>query len=680
MKAILKIWICGATLIAALAGVLVLTGCGGINAASQVSPRDLFMAQNLQPQALTSQSIRSISAPVDANELWIVSRNPEIEQAADNIPGSGSLMAEVAGQEVPMPLAHTDVKASINAYISTVEVTQQFNNPYTQKIEAVYVFPLPHNAAVNEFVMTIGKRCIRGIIRERKEAEQIYAEAKRQGYVATLLTEERPNIFTQSIANIEPGNEIDVNIKYFSTLDYADGWYEFVFPMVVGPRFNPPGMTNAVDVNYSKPGERNGQDISLRVDVNAGVPIEQFECKSHAITKTVSSPDHLVVRLNPEDAIPNKDFVLRYRVSGDSIKSSLLTHYDEGGNYFTLMLLPPEELGNLPRQPLELVFVLDCSGSMSGRPIEQAKAAIERGLGLLRPGDSFQLINFSATTSQLGPEPIEATSENVQRGLNYLHSLNAEGGTMMMDGVKAALDFPHDPERQRFVCFLTDGYVGNETEILGEIHKRLGDSRIFSFGIGTSVNRYLLDHMAKAGRGAVAYLGPNDSAAQIMEDFFQRISHPALTNIKVDWATMQASEVFPTQIPDLFPGRPVILTGRFTGSGATTIRVTGNRANSPVQLDIPTNPDKHSLSDKSVPSVWARMKISELADRSTYELDPQLPYEIKQVALDYRLTSPFTAFLAVDASEVTEGSEYKTVPVAVPVPEGVNHDTTVHEK
>lgn len=629
---------------------------------------------------LSSESMRPISAPSDADELWIVSRNPEIEQAADNTPGTGSLMAELPGQEVPMPVAHTDVKASVNGYISTVEVTQQFNNPHTQKIEAIYVFPLPHNAAVNEFIMTIGKRRIRGIIRERKDAEQIYEEAKRQGYVATLLTEERPNIFTQSIANIEPGNDIDVNIKYFSTLDYVDGWFEFVFPMVVGPRFNPPEMTNAVDVNYSKPGERNGQDISLRVDVNAGVPIEQFECKSHAITKTVSSPDHLVVRLNPEDAIPNKDFVLRYRVSGDSIKSSLLTHYDEGGNYFTLMLLPPEELGNLPRQPLELVFVLDCSGSMSGRPIEQAKAAIERGLGLLRPGDSFQLINFSASTSQLGPEPIEATPENVQHGLNYLHSLNAEGGTMMMDGIKAALDFPHDPERQRFVCFLTDGYVGNETEILGEIHKRLGASRIFSFGIGTSVNRYLLDHMAKAGRGAVAYLGPNDSAAQIMEDFFQRISHPALTNIKVDWATMQASEVFPTQIPDLFPGRPVILTGRFTGSGATTIRVTGNRANSPVQLDIPTNPEEHSLSDKSVPSVWARMKISELADRSTYELDPQLPYEIKQVALDYRLTSPFTAFLAVDASEVTEGSEYKTVPVAVPVPEGVNPDTTVHEK
>lgn len=669
-----NVWIFSVISAGALAGGLFLSGC-------RTTPSGIIGLPSVEEFApFSSQSPRSISVSIDTDELWIVSRNPEIEQAADNIPGSGSLMAEVAGQEIPMPLTHTDVKASINGYISTVDVTQQFNNPYTQKIEAVYVFPLPHNAAVNEFIATIGKRHIRGIIRERKEAEQIYEEAKRQGYVATLLTEERPNIFTQSVANIEPGNEIDVNIKYFSTLDYVDGWYEFVFPMVVGPRFNPPGMTNAVDVSYSKPGERNGHDISLRVDVNAGVPIEQFECKTHAVTKTVSSPDHLVVLLNPEDAIPNKDFVLRYRVASDRVESSLFTHHDERGGYFTWMLLPPEELGNLPRQPLELVFVLDCSGSMSGHPIEQAKAALERGLSLLRPGDSFQLINFSATTSQLGPAPIEATPENVQRGLNYLHSLNAEGGTMMMDGIKAALDFPHDPERQRFVCFLTDGYVGNETEILGEIHKRLGDSRIFSFGIGASINRYLLDHLAKAGRGAVAYLGPNDSAAEIMQNFFQRISHPVLTDIKVDWGAMQASEVFPAQIPDLFPGRPVILTGRFSGSGTTNIRVTGSRANTPVQLDIPTNPDEHSVSDKSLPSIWARTKIAELTDRSTYESDPELPYKIKQVALDYGLTSPFTAFLAVDASEVTDGTEYKTVPVAVPVPEGVNHDTTVREK
>jgi Ca-activated chloride channel homolog len=633
--------------------------------------------------------------PPASEELWVIARGGgDAIAPSDEAPGSGALMAKIEDKEVPMPLKHTDVRATVSGYIGAVEVTQQFLNPYSSKIEAVYIFPLPHNAAVNEFIMTIGERRIRGIIRERQQAEQIYQEAKRQGYVASLLTEERPNVFTQSVANIEPGKEIDVNINYFHTLDYVDGWYEFVFPMVVGPRFNPPGLTNGIgavsrgqsgvsgqitEVHYLRPGERTGHDISLKVDVDAGVPIEEFECKTHQVTSEAASADHLTVALDPADSLPNKDFVLRYRVAGQRIKSSLLTHRDERGGYFTLMLYPPEELGTLKRQPLELVFVLDCSGSMSGRPIEQAKAAVSRGLQLLKPGDSFQLISFSITASRLGHRPLEATPENVQRGLQYLGSLQGEGGTMMIEGIKAALDYPHDPQRLRFVCFLTDGYIGNETQILGEIHKRLGASRIFSFGIGSAVNRYLIDHMAKAGHGAVAYLGLKDSAAQIMQDFFDRISHPALTDLQIDWGGLHVSEVFPRAVPDLFVGRPVILTGRFTGSANTTIHVNGKVADQPVQVAIPATLTD-AATHNGLPSIWARMKIAALADQSTYQPDPNLSGQIKQVALDYNLMSAFTAFVAVDSTRRTEGAEGTTVPVAVPVPEGVKYDTTVPEK
>src|SRR6266850_646547 len=185
---------------------------------------------------------------------------------------------------------------------------------------------------------------------------------------------------------------------------------------------------------------------------------------------------------------------------------------------------------------------------MSGQPIAQSKSAIDRALRHLETDDSFQIINFSERASQLGSRPLEATTANVQRGLAYLKSLNSDGPTMMIEGIKAALDFPHDPRRLRFVSFLTDGYIGNEAEILAEVHKRLAASRIFSFGVGSSVNRYLLDHMAKLGQGAVAYLGPRDDARQVMEDFFVRISHPALTDIKIDWGTMHVSEIFPRQL------------------------------------------------------------------------------------------------------------------------------------
>lgn len=650
-------------------------------------------AGNVNGQAEPGTGLDTIAPGTE--ELWILARGENPAAAADATPGSGTLLAKIEEKEIPMPLKHTDVHASVSGYIGSVEVTQQFLNPYSGKIEAVYVFPLPHNAAVNEFIMTIGERRIRGIIRERKEAEQIYQDAKQQGYVASLLTEERPNVFTQRVANIEPGKEIDVDIKYFHTLEYVDGWYEFVFPMVVGPRFNPPGSTNGIgavargdsgasgqetEVHYLRPGERTAHDIALKVDVDAGVPIEEFECKTHQVASEQPSPERLTVSFAPTDTLPNRDFVLRYRVAGDRIKSGFVTHRDARGGFFTLMLYPPQELHDLKRQPLELVFVLDCSGSMSGRPIEQAKAAIQRGLRLLQPGDSFQIITFSMAASSFGSRPLEATAENIAHAQRYVRALEGEGGTMMIEGIKAALDFPHDPQRLRFVCFLTDGYIGNEAEILGEVHKRLGASRIFSFGIGSGVNRYLLDHMAKAGHGAVAYLGPNDSAAQIMEDFFNRISHPAMTDLNIDWGGLNVTEVFPGKVPDLFVGRPVILAGRFAGNGDTTIRINGTAVGQPIQVAIPAPIGSSSAADEGLPAVWARMKIAELADQSSYRPDPELPEAIKQVALDYALMSPFTAFIAVDSTRRTEGSEGTTVPVAVPVAEGVKYKTTVDEK
>lgn len=639
---------------------------------------------------------RSISDFGGREELWIISRDatPHPGSDAENeSPGSGALMTEVEGQQVPMPLKHTDVRASVAGYLGSVEVVQQFHNPYSSKIEAVYVFPLPHNAAINEFIMTIGERRIRGIIRERKEAEEIYQAAKRQGYVASLLTEERPNIFTQSVANIEPGKEIDVTIKYFHTLDYVDGWYEFVFPMVVGPRFNPPGMTNGIgaaahggpgssgqktEIQYLKPTERSGHDISLQLEVDAGVTIEEFECRTHDTTYTSPTPHHLIVGLAAHDNIPNRDFVLRYRVAGERIKTQLLTHRDERGGYFTLMLYPPAELTELTRQPVELIFVLDCSGSMNGLPLQQAKAAITRALDLMQPEDSFQLINFSTKASQLGSRPLEATSQNIARARQYLNSIQSEGGTMMIEGIKAALDFPHDPERLRFVCFLTDGYIGNETEILGEIRNRLGASRVFSFGVGSSVNRYLLDHMAKAGRGTAAYLGLRDDGAKVMEAFFSLISHPGLTDLELDWGGWNVSEVFPRLTPDLFVGRPVIITGRYQGEASTAVRVTGKAAGQEMDFRVPIDRET-TAAHRALPSIWARQKITDLSDESAYKRNPELPDQIKQVALDYGLMSAFTAFVAVDSSQPTAGAEGTTVPVAVPVPEGVKYRTTVPE-
>jgi Ca-activated chloride channel family protein len=633
---------------------------------------------------------------VSADEIWVIAKAETGRVVDEDSPGSGAMLAKLPEEEkeIPLPLKHTDVKGQISGYIATVEVTQQFHNPYNEKIEAVYVFPLPQNAAVNEFIMIIGERKIRGIIRERQEAERIYAEAKSQGYTASLLTQERPNIFTQKVANIEPNKEIDVNIKYFNTLAYVDGWYEFVFPMVVGPRFNPPGYTDGVgavahgkpgisgqktEVQYLKPGQRSGHDISLAVDIDAGVVIEEISCPSHVITNSSVTAEKRTIKLNNLDSIPNKDFVLRYKVAGKTVKSALVTHQDERGGFFTLMLYPPENLSYLKRAPMEMIFVLDCSGSMSGKPIEKAKDAITRALHQLQPDDTFQVIRFSNNASQLGPNPLPATPENIRKGLAYVESLGGGGGTMMIEGIKAALDFPHDPKRFRLVSFMTDGYIGNESQILAEVHNRLGESRIFSFGVGSSVNRYLLDRMAKLGKGAVAYIGLDESAGEIIDLFYERISHPALADVAIDWGGLKVTDVYPATIPDLFVGRPVILTGRFEGRGDTTIRVSGKVGNLDQEIDIPVNLGATGDTHKGIACVWARKKIETLANQATYDNSTELPEQIKQVALEYGLMSSYTAFIAVDSSRQTAGDHGTTVAVPVPVPSGVRYDTTVQE-
>ncbi len=322
-----------------------------------------------------------------------------------------------------------------------------------------------------------------------------------------------------------------------------------------------------------------------------------------------------------------------------------------------------------------MVFVLDCSGSMEGRPLEQAKTAIRSALHRLQPDDTFQIIRFSNKASKMGPRPIPASAGNVRQGLAYLQSLNSEGGTEMITGIKAALEFPHDPGRLRFVCFLTDGYVGNEAEILAAVEERIGASRIFSFGVGPAINRYLLDHMAKLGRGAVAHLGLKDSAAEVMDKFFERVSHPAVTDLRVEWSR-GVREIYPKRIPDLFVGRPVVLTGRFSGNTPGTMRITGLIDGERAEL---TAPRRSQAEHAGIPGIWARMKIADLEDRSLLQPYSGFSDEVRELALNYGLVSAYTAFVAVDATQRTEGRSGTTVPVAVPVPKGVRYETTVPE-
>lgn len=571
------------------------------------------------------------------------------------------MWARTATKATPLPLEHTDVKARISLYIGSVTVTQKYHNPYDSKIEAVYVFPLPDDAAIRDFVMTIGERKIRGIIREREEAEKIYLEARARGHVASLLTQERANLFTQKVANIEPGKRVDVSITYFHAMRHQDGVFEFAFPMVVGPRYKP-----GVDVQYLPPDEVSAHDIALEVDLDAGLPLASLESPTHVIDVQRPSESRAKVTLGRNDRIPNKDFVLRWRPGGEGVRAAVATH--EG--YFTLLLQPPAALTEVERTPREMIFVLDCSGSMSGYPLAAAKRAMEKCLRRLSPDDTFQIIRFSSDASAMGPAPVPASVDNVKRGLAYLESLDSEGGTEMITGIKAALGFPHTPGRYRIVSFLTDGYIGDERQILLEIQRRLGPARIFSFGVGTAVNRYLIESMARVGRGTSTYVLADEASQKAADELYARIERPALTDLSIEGAI----EVHPSPLPDLFVGRPVVITGRFSGD---TLRVKGSIGGKPWAVDVGLK----GLSHPALPAVWARAKMQSLHDRmSTSDDTQECLGAIKATALAHGLMSDFTAFVAVDSLSRTEGQRGTTVVQPVPVPAGVKYETTVEKK
>ena len=637
-----------------------------------------------------------------ADELWIVakaSEEPSAGQVPSSDPGTGSMMASRPGDDpaastqlVPLPLEHTAVDAAIAGYIGTVQVNQRFANPFDTKIEAVYLFPLPEKAAVSEFLMVIGDRTIRGILREKEEAEEIYRRARAQGYRASLLVQRRPNIFEQKVANIEPGNAIEVDITYFHTLAYRDGWYSFVFPTVVGPRYNPPGHTDpvaalprggrtafpeATGVEYLAPTERSGHDLGITVRLDTGVGIEELK-STHEIVVDREESGSTTVRLADETTIPNRDFVLDFRVAGETVKSNLLTYRDPetGDGYFTLMVIPPLDATAIARRPMEMVFVIDCSGSMSGRPLEQAREAVATALARLEPEDTFQIVRFSDHASRFGPEPVPATEANLAAARRYLAALDSDGGTEMLRGIRAALDFPHSPSHLRFVSFMTDGYIGNEAEILAAVRRHIGAARIFSFGVGSSVNRYLMERMAKEGRGVAAYLGLQDSAEQVMGNFFDRVSRPALTDVEIDWGGMTVRDTYPAELPDLFVGRPLVVAGRYDGE-PTTVTLSGTVGDARRALAVAAN--DRSSAGPSIAKVWARLNIADLADRQATAGDPhgELRDAIRRIALRHQLVSSYTSFVAVDSSMRTAGGHGVTVHQAVPVPDGVRYETTV---
>jgi Ca-activated chloride channel family protein len=627
---------------------------------------------------------------VPANDSGMVNAAPrEVTQGAMQAIGSdGQPRAEC-------PLKHTDVKAQVSGQLARVTVTQVFHNPFQEKIEAVYAFPLPSSAAVDDMTMIVGDRTVKGKIKRREEAQAIYEAARDAGQTASLLDQERPNIFTQSVANIAPGAEVKITISYVEFLKYEDGTYEFVFPMVVGPRYIPgqpigkqgggwaPDTSQVPDASRITPqvapkGTRAGHDITIEVKLDTGVPIDEMKSTLHEVDVTRPDNHRAVVRLKDQATIPNKDFILKFDVAGRKISDAVLTHRGTQGGFFTLMLQPPERVTAADVTPKELVFVVDTSGSMSGFPIEKAKETMKLALDNLYPDDTFNLITFSGDTHILFPQPVPATRENLQRAQSFLASRQGSGGTEMMKAIRAALAPSDEQDHVRIVCFMTDGHVGNDMEIISEIQKHQ-NARVFAFGIGSSVNRFLLDKMAEQGRGEVEYVTLEDDGSAAARRFHERVRNPLLTDIEIDWAGLPVADVYPKRLPDLFSAKPLILTGRYTSAARGVIRLRGNLAGQNYVKEIPVElPDTQPEHD-TLATLWARTRIDDLMSQDYAGIQngnaqPDMRESITQLGLEYRLMTQFTSFVAVEEMTVTEGGRPRRIDVPVEMPEGMSHE------
>ena len=636
---------------------------------------------------ISSLTFSASSSPAQAIGLG----NLGVEVAS---PGEvGFLLGRTKKEQVRCPLKHTDVSADVSGFVSSVTVKQQFHNPFNEKIEAIYTFPLPENSAVNQMTMKIGKRVIRGSIKERDEARDIYEAARLRGSVASLLDQERPNVFTQTVANIEPGESIEIEIKYVNVLKYEAGKFHFAFPTVVAQRFIPgvaaAGGSKAIglgepvaDAPLLNPpsmaeGQRAGHDIAIRMKINSPVDIGQIGSDSHDVLIEREGTKHAKLVLKSADKIPNRDFTVSWNVASSQVRSGYLASGDANGGFFALSLIPPKRIETENVAPKEMIFLVDCSGSQAGVPMQKAKETLRYILDHMNSKDTFQIVAFNQGEVHSSAKPEIASPAMKSRAINYIDSLKAQGGTWMAPAVEKILSSPKSENRLRIVTFMTDGKVGNDFQVIDMIKRHRGGSRWFAFGTGDSVNRFLIDKIATEGGGEAEYVSLRSSAEEVGRKFYERISSPVLTDLKVEFQGLSVKDVYPREVADLWAQKPLQITGRYLKPGRGKAILTGLSAGKPYRQEVPLNFAEKQAENQALKSIWARAKVDRLMSENWSAMQFGLPNselrdEIVATALKYQIMSQFTSFVAVEDNPVTadgvprtDGPDTRTVRVSV---------------
>ncbi len=578
-----------------------------------------------------------------------------------------------------LPLKSTSVNVDISGVIADVKVTQIYKNEGRRPLEAVYIFPASTRAAVYGMKMTIGERTITARITERDKARRKYETAKKEGRSASLLEQHRPNVFQMNVANILPSDTIRVELGYTELLVPVERIYEFVYPTVVGPRYSDKkalkaGLADQWAANpYLSEGEAPAEMFNININLNAGLPIDTITCSSHKVNINYQGPNSASIRpAASEKHASNRDFILKYRLAGDKIESGVLLYEGKKENFFLAMLQPPQKVQPSLIPPREYIFIMDVSGSMHGFPLNISKELLKDLISGLRAEDRFNVLLFAGSSSFMSEKSLPATRDNLRKAIDVIEGQRGGGGTRLLPALKKGFAMPGGEGWSRTIIIATDGYVTVEEEAFDLIRNRLGEANFFAFGIGSSVNRHIIEGMARVGMGEPFIITRPEEAASKAEKFRKMIASPVLTDIRAVFKKFEVFDVEPPAIPDLLADRPVIIFGKYRGKPEGSIILKGVTGRGAFSKKLSLSGIKPVKTNSALRCLWARHRISMLSDYNRLKPNDERIKEVTSIGLSYNLMTAYTSFLAVDSCKRLKNGKAVTVKQPLPLPQGVS--------
>lgn len=582
-----------------------------------------------------------------------------------------------------LPLQSTGAEVDIAGVIANVIVSQVYKNDGDTPLEAIYVFPASTRAAIYGLDMTIGNRTIHAQIEERDKARKQYNDAKSEGKRATLLEQQRPNVFQMNVANIMPGDVIEVTLKYTELLIPEQGIYEFIYPTVVGPRYSNQQAKNASDADqfvatpYQSEGQNPTYTFDLEVYLSMGMPIQYINCPTHKVNINHESLDQAAIKLDGSEIVGgNRDYILQYSLSGGQVESGVLLYEHGDEQFFLAMMQPPKRVEENQIPPREYVFVVDVSGSMGGFPLNISKTLLRNLITGLRASDRFNVLLFAGTSGWLAEESLEANSSNITKAVNVIDNQRGGGGTELLPALRKAINMPRcESNLSRSIIVVTDGYISVEREAFDLISNNLNQANLFAFGIGSSVNRQLIEGMAHVGGGQPLIITEQAKANEQAEKFRQYINRPVLTQVTASYDGLAVYDVIPSSLPDVMAERPVILFGKYKGDASKgKIRIHGQTSTGTYHKTFDLSTIQASKRNAALRSLWAREKIKWMDDYKSVDYSNNNKEAVTKIGLDYSLMTAYTSFVAIDNEVIAnENGKSEKVKQPLPLPQGVSN-------